>query len=139
MECVVLSNPSYHISDGKIRVRLNSSGDTITHQMMEDYLVYQITSLSTYRVDVWHNSSQIANGNISFINATVNFTTNISDFYSLQIYDFANSQWTSTNCDSGNVLADTPTRWWCNETSDAMNYNSSDRRVRVRIDSTAAC
>jgi hypothetical protein len=137
MECVVLSNPSYYISDGKIRVRLNSSGDTTTHQMMEDYLVYQITKLNTYRVEVWHNSSQIADGNISFINATVNFTTNISDTYSLQIYDWLNSQWTSANCDSGNVLADTPTMWWCNETSNAMNYNSSDRRIRVRIGSAA--
>jgi len=137
MECVVLSNPSYYISGGKIRVRLNSSGDITTHQMMEDYLVYQITSLNTYRIEVWHNSSQIADGNISFINATINFTTNTIDVYSLQIYDFANSQWSSANCDSGSVSADMPTMWWCNETSNPMNYNSSDRKVKIRINSTA--
>jgi hypothetical protein len=137
MECVILSNPSYYISDGKIRVRLNSSGDTTTHQMMEDYLVYKITKLNTYRIEVWHNSSQIADGNISFINATVNFTTNVSDTYSLQIYDWLNSQWSSANCDSGNILAGIPTRWWCNETLNPMNYNSSDRKVKIRINSTA--
>lgn len=90
-----------------------------------------------YRVEGWHNSSQIADGNILSINATINFTTNESDSYSLQIYDFANSQWTSIDCDSGNVLADIPTKWWCNKTSSPMNYNSSDRAIRIRINSTA--
>ena len=89
-----------------------------------------------YRVDAWHNSSQIADGNILSINATINFTTNESDSYSLQIYDFANSQWASIDCDSGNVLADTATQWWCNKTSNPMNYNSSDRIIRIRINST---
>jgi len=89
-----------------------------------------------YKVEVWHNSSQIADGNILSINATVNFTTNVSDYYSLQIYDWLNSQWVSTECNSDNVLADTATQWWCNKTSNPMNYNSSDRIIRIRINST---
>lgn len=90
---------------------------------------------SLYRVQVWHNSSQIDDGNINSINATLNFTTNVSDAYSLQIYDWTSSVW--INCNSGNVLADTATKWWCNMTSNPLNYNSSDRRVRIRINSTA--
>jgi hypothetical protein len=116
------------------------SGNVVDLNILGEGLTYDIPEAqdeSLYRVEVWHNSSQIADGNISFINATLNFTTNISDTYSLQIYDWLNSQWSSANCDSGNVLADTSTMWWCNETSNPMNYNSSDRKVRIRINSSA--
>ena len=92
---------------------------------------------SLYRAEVWHNSSQIADGTILSINTTINFTTDVSASYSLQIYDFANSQWTPSGCDFGDVLADTPTNWWCNITTNPMNYNSSDRVIRIRINSTA--
>ena len=91
---------------------------------------------TSYSVEVWHNSSQITDGVINYINATLNFTTNSSDTYSLQIYDWLSSQWTSSNCDSGSVNANTPTQWWCNMTSNPTNYNSSDRKVRIRINST---
>ena len=93
-------------------------------------------SISDYEIEVWHNSSQIADGNINFINATINFSSTEEDVYSLQIYEWSSSQWISTDCDSGNVLADTPTQWWCNKTTNPMNYNSSDHTVRIRINST---
>ncbi len=109
---------------------LNDLGEGLT------YDVPYAQDESLYRIEVWHNSSQTADGNISFINATVNFTTNISDMYSLQIYDWLNSQWSSANCDSGNVPVGTPTMWWCNETLNPTNYNSSDRVIRIRINST---
>jgi len=109
---------------------LNVLGEDLTYDIPE------AQDESFYRVEIWHNSSQIADGTILSINATINFTTNETDDYSLQIYDFENSQWISTNCDSGSVLADTPTKWWCNKTSSPMNYNSSDRIVRIRINST---
>lgn len=110
---------------------LNVMGEGLTYDISET----QDNGL--YRVEVWHNSSQIADGTILSINTTINFTTNETDYYSLQIYDFANSQWTSSGCDFGNVFADTPTKWWCNITSSPMNYNSSDMVVRIRINSTA--
>ncbi len=113
------------------------SGDYNDLNVLGEGLTYDIPEAlenSKYKVEVWHNSSQIVDGNINSINATINFTTNISDDYSLQIYDWLNSKW--TNCYSGNVLADTPTQWWCNMTTNPMNYNSSDRRVRIRINST---
>jgi hypothetical protein len=138
VQCII-TDPSNFVSqesDGIVYVRLESNSSN-PYQIMEDYLVYKIISDSKYRVEVWHNSSQIADGNISFINVTINFTTNVSDDYSLQIYDWLNSQWYSNNCDSGSVTADAPTMWWCNETSNPINYNSSDRRVRIRINSTA--
>lgn len=90
----------------------------------------------TYRVEVWHNSTQISySGILDSINVTLNFTTNVSDDYSLQIYNFANSHW--TNCSSGNVLANTPTKWWCNENINPTNYISQENKVRIRINSTA--
>ena len=118
-------NPSGNYND------LNVLGEGSTYDIAE------ALDGSLYRVDVWHNSSQIADGSILSINATINFTTNESDYYSLQIYDFESSQWVSTNCDSGNVLADSLIKWWCNETVIPTNYNSSDGRVRIRINSTA--
>jgi len=101
---------------------------------LDDFKI--IGTQQLYGFEAWHNSSQIADGNINFINATINFTSNVSDAYSLQIYDWLNSQWSTTNCDSGAVSANTPTRWWCNVTTNPMNYNSSDRTVRIKINST---
>jgi len=91
-----------------------------------------------YQVEVWHNSTPISySGTLFSINTTINFTTNVSDVYSLQIYDWSSSQWISTGCDSGNVLADTPTKWWCNENINPANYISPENTVRIRINSTA--
>jgi len=117
-----------------------TSGDYNDLNFLGEDLTYDIPEaldVSLYKLDVWHNSSQIADGNILSVNTTINFTTNVSDYYSLQIYDFENLEWVSTDCDFGNVLADTPTKWWCNKTSTPMNFNSSDRRVRIRINTTA--
>jgi len=110
---------------------LNFLGEDLTYDIPE------ALDVSLYRLEVWHNSSQIADGNILSVNATINFTTNVSDYYSLQIYDFENLEWISADCDFGSVSADTPTKWWCNKTSNPMNFNSSDRRVRIKINSTA--
>ncbi|MFH1473651.1 MAG: hypothetical protein ABIE55_02035 [Candidatus Aenigmatarchaeota archaeon] len=109
---------------------LNILGEGLTYNIPEDF------RFGNYLVEIWHNSTQIVDGNINFINVTINFTSNVSDDYSIQIYDWFNSNWVSSDCDSGNVLADTPTRWWCNKTTNPMNYNSSDRVVRIRINST---
>ncbi|MFH0929014.1 MAG: hypothetical protein V1818_01505 [Candidatus Aenigmatarchaeota archaeon] len=109
---------------------LNILGEDLTYDIVEEF------RFGNNFVDVWHNSTQIADGNIDSINATINFTTNVSDDYSLNIYDWFNSIWVSAGCDSGSVLADTPMKWWCNITTDAMNYNSSDRRIRFKINST---
>ncbi|MEM5778334.1 MAG: hypothetical protein QXD43_02475 [Candidatus Aenigmatarchaeota archaeon] len=115
----------------------NPSGDYINLNILGEGLTYDIPealNVLLYKLEVWHNSSQIADGNILSINATINFTTNVSDIYYLQIYDFTNSQW--FDCNFGIVEADTPTQWWCNITTNPMNYNSSDRIVRIRIYST---
>ena len=108
---------------------LNTLGEGLTYDIPE------ALDILLYRVEVWHNSSQIADGNILSINATINFTTNVSDIYSLQIYDFANSQW--LDCNLGNVPENTPTQWWCNITTNPQNYNSSDKIIRIRLYSTA--
>ena len=91
-----------------------------------------------YNLEVWHNSSSISySGSLYSINVTINFTTTETDFYSLNIYDFANLQWASSNCNFGSVLANTPTMWWCNEITNPSNYVSIDELIRIRIISTA--
>ena len=101
-----------------------------------DGLTYDIPELlnGNYYVEIWHNSSQIGEGNLTSINTTINFTTNVSDDYSLQIYNWLSSEW--ENCNSGSISADTPTVLWCNITDNAMNYNSTDMIVRIKINST---
>ncbi len=99
---------------------------------------FEIQETGNYKLEIWHNSTPISYpGTLYSINATINFTTNFSTTYSLQIYDWLNSEWVSTDCDSGNVLADTPTQWWCSESTNPTNYNSSDGVIRIRIISTA--
>ena len=113
------------------------SGDYTDLNVLGEGLTYDVPEAldnGNYKLEVWHNSSQIYDGNINFINATINFTTNISDYYSLQIYDWTNSEW--ENCQSGTVSPLVLTQWWCNITSNPMNYNSSNRKVRIRINST---
>jgi hypothetical protein len=91
----------------------------------------------TYNLEVWHNSSTISyTGTLVSVNATINFTTTETDFYNLHIYDFANSQWVSSECDSGNVLANTPTKWWCVETISPSNYVSLNNLIMIRVIST---
>lgn len=91
-----------------------------------------------YNLEVWYNSSSISyTGSLYSINITITFTTTETDFYELHIYDFANSQWVSSGCDFGNVLANTPTKWWCAETANPSNYVSSNNLIMIRIISTA--
>jgi len=115
------------------------SGDYNDLNFLGEGLTYDIEEQlnGNYRVEVWHNSSEIALGNLNFINVTINFTTNVSDVYSLQIYNWSASEWTSVGCDSGPVSAYTPTQWWCNMTENPTYYNSSDNIVRIRISSTS--
>lgn len=115
------------------------SGDYNNLNVMGEGLTYDIPEAQDgglYRVEAWHNSSQVADGNILSVNATINFTSNISKDYSLQIYDFANSRWTSDGCDSGTISAGVFTEFWCNETFNPTNYNSSDRKIMIRLNST---
>ncbi|OGI11728.1 hypothetical protein A3K64_00345 [Candidatus Micrarchaeota archaeon RBG_16_36_9] len=91
-----------------------------------------------YRAEVWHNSSEINySGILNSVNVTLNFTVTEADFYTLWIYDWQNLQWISAGCDSGNVLANIPTKWWCNETLNPSNYISPENTIRVRIFSVA--
>jgi len=90
---------------------------------------------SIFKVEVWHNSTGILySGVLNSINATIRFMTNESDYYSLQIYDWTNSEW--ENCQSGTVSPLVLTQWWCSRSINPLNYNSSDEKVRIRINST---
>ncbi|MBN2202762.1 MAG: hypothetical protein JW700_01055 [Candidatus Aenigmarchaeota archaeon] len=109
---------------------LNILGEDLTYDIEEEF------KTGSNFVDIWHNSTQIADGSIDSINITINFTSNVSDDYSLNVYDWENSLWVSSGCDFGTVPPNTPTKWWCNITSNAMDFNSSDGRIRFKINST---
>jgi len=137
MECYKATNPSYYFNNDIIRVRLNSSGDITTHQIMEDYLVYQITLPSNYRMGVEHNATGVIwSGNLDNINVSVNFSTNLTSTFSLIIYDFNSGSW-DTSCDNGSPTENIWNMWWCNITTLPENYISSDNKIRIRLNNTA--
>jgi len=112
------------------------SGDFNDLNVLGEGLTYNISEqldVGNYRLEIWHNSTQIALGKINFVNATINFTTNVSDTYDFQIYNWSDSQWVLGGCDSGLVSADSPTRYWCNQTANANHFVSQDGRIRVRM------
>ncbi|NIO44539.1 MAG: hypothetical protein GTN36_03230 [Candidatus Aenigmarchaeota archaeon] len=133
---------SYFDASGEYEIRLECdlrNGNDKNAQTMcwFDEVFLEVSTPFTYRIEILHNSTPISySGTLYSINATLNFTTNVFDTYSLQIYDWQNSQWKSTGCGSGDVQPDIPTQLWCNENIDPLNYNSSDNIVRIRIKST---
>jgi hypothetical protein len=137
MECVITNNSPYYISNGKIIIRLNSSVD-VSHQMMEDYLVYQTTLPSMYRMEVEHNATGISwSGNLNNINISLNFSTNVTSNFNFIIYNFNSGVWDYTACQSGTASAGNWYNWWCNITSNPTYYNSSDGVIRVRLNETS--
>ena len=122
---------------GRTGLSSQSSEHTCQAIMFPSYTTYETGEGGTYNIDVWHNSTPIGfTGEMGSINVTINFTTDTNDYYSLQMYDWQNSVWNSTGCDSGAVAADTPTQWWCNISTNPMYYNSSDGIIRFRINTT---
>jgi hypothetical protein len=139
IECI-LNDPVNFIDNGIIRVRLNSSGDTTIHEMMEDYLVYQITSPSSYRMGVEHNATGVVviPEDLENVNISVNFSVNISSIqFSLIIYDFTNGNWyTGSSCDSGSPNNNEWNMWWCNMTSSPGDYFDNGK-IKIRLNNTA--
>jgi thiamine pyrophosphokinase len=137
IECVKTVNPSNYISpENTIRIRLNSSGDTTTHQMMEDYLVYQITMLPEYRMEVEHNTTGVSwSGTLDSINISINFSTNVSSTsFDFLIYNFNSGGWDS--CYSDLVNANTWYMWWCNKTTSLSDYLPGNV-IRSRLNETS--
>jgi hypothetical protein len=137
MECVITNNSPYYISNGKIIIRLNSSVD-VSHQMMEDYLIYQTTLPSMYRMEVEHNATGISwSGTLNSINVSLNFSTNVSSTFNFTIYNFNSGVWNYAVCQSGTASAGNWYNWWCNITSNPTYYNSSSGVIRVRLNETS--
>lgn len=136
MECVETKPSDYISSDGKIRIRVNSSGSTNTHQMMEDYLSYQITKQNQYRMEVESNVTRASLSGILYgISVSLNFSTNCtnSPAFGISIYNFSSNGWTS--CDSLTPSANLWYARWCNVTLDPSDYLSGGT-IRVRLNET---
>ena len=136
MECIRTTNPSYYISNGRISVRLNSSGGITTHQMMEDYLVYQITTPSAYGIEVEHNATNVNwMGALINISVLLNFSKTSADTstFNFMIYNFNSGGW--ENCDA---FSPPDSNWysrWCNEITSPENYVRGGV-IRVRLNET---
>jgi len=136
MECIFSDNPSYYISNGIIRVRLNSSGYTTTHQMMEDYLAYQITIPTQYRMEVEHNATGVTwSGTLNNINVSLNLSTNFTSTFDLLIYNFNSGNW-DPPCYSFSPAINNWYMIWCNKTLNTDYYLSSGI-ISIRLNETS--
>lgn len=136
MECVFTSNTSYYISNGIIRVRLNSSGDITTHQMMEDYLVYQITTPANYRAEVEHNATTVSySGTLNNISIALNLSTNVTSNFDFLIYNFNSGNW-DLPCYSFSPTINNWNMIWCNKTLNPDYYLSSGI-ISIRLNETS--
>ncbi|MEM5882977.1 MAG: hypothetical protein QXQ77_01915 [Candidatus Aenigmatarchaeota archaeon] len=89
-----------------------------------------------YQLEVEHSTNVNYPGNLEEIDVMINFTSTLDDFYSMSIYDFINSAWDSSPCQSISVSANVYHTIWCNVTKNKENYISSDKEIRVRLNST---
>jgi hypothetical protein len=89
-----------------------------------------------YQASVEHNATVSYLGTLYNINVSVNFTSTVDDTYQLYIYNFTNSGWDSSPCQSQAVTANQYYTKWCNVTDSPTKYISSDNKVRIRINST---
>jgi len=137
MECVIIAKSYEFISDSKIRVRLNSSGGTTTHQMMEDYLIYQVTLPNNYKMEVEHNATGITlSGTLDNISVSVNFSTNStnSPTFDFLIYNFNSGSWET--CDTLNPMVNNWNMRWCNKTANP-GYYLSNGIIMSRLNETS--
>ena len=132
-ECII-NDPINFISENIISIRLNSS-DFVAYQMMEDYLVYQITTLANYRAEVEHNTTGVSySGTLDNITISLNFSTNVTSDFNLAIYNFNSGSW--ENCDNVNPIANIWYMRWCNKTLNPDYYLSSGI-ISIRLNETS--
>jgi len=87
-----------------------------------------------YQLSVEHNTTVSYQGVLQNISFFVNFSSTTNKNYNISIYDFLNNRWTS--CQNITALANVWYSAWCNISSNVNNYVSSDKKIRVRINST---
>ena len=112
------------------------SGEGVRIDFVEVRVAYT-TTIYTYSLSVEHNTTISYPGVLNSINVSINFTSTASKIFNMSIYDFANSLWDSSPCQSISVNANNYYTIWCNVTTNPTNYVSSDNKVRVRLNSTA--
>jgi hypothetical protein len=120
-----------------IRIALwHNEADDANQDIFDDYAYVNITySETTYRAEVWHNSTAVSySGTLNSVNVTLNFTTTQTDNYNMSIFNFSSGNW--IGCASGSVTANTPTRWWCNMTNTPSDFISAQNTVRISINAT---
>ncbi|MEM7819075.1 MAG: sialidase family protein [Candidatus Aenigmatarchaeota archaeon] len=91
---------------------------------------------SFYQLSVEHNSTITYPGTLQSISVLINFTSTVDDVYNMSIYDFVNSVWDSSPCENISVSANVYNTIWCNVTINPENYISSNKEIRVRLNST---
>ena len=104
--------------------------------MMEDYLVYQITTPSEYRIEVEHNATGVSwLGTLINISVLLNFSKTSVDnpTFNFMIYNFNSSSWES--CDAFTPPDNNWYSRWCNEIINPENYVGGGV-IMVRLNET---
>lgn len=96
----------------------------------------QVDSSNNYSAEIEHNATVSYPNNLNNINVSVNFTSNVSSIFNLTLYNFSAGAWDYSVCQNGATIANTWYNWWCNVTTNPMNYNSSVGVVRLRLNET---
>jgi hypothetical protein len=89
-----------------------------------------------YRAEIEHNATVSYSGSLYNISVTANFTNNVTSTYNMTIYNFATGSWDYSVCNNGQVTANNWYSWSCNVTGNPYNYNSSDGKIRIRLNET---
>jgi len=113
------------------------SGAASDRGFLDDFKIIGASPL--YRAEIEHNATGVTwSGILNSINVSVNFTTNVTSAFNLTIYNFNSGTWNYTPCNGGQVTANNWNNWWCNVTSNPSYYNSTDGKIRVRLNGTVA-
>ncbi|MEM5793749.1 MAG: hypothetical protein QXS48_04235 [Candidatus Aenigmatarchaeota archaeon] len=126
------------LNDTNFRVRIRSVKVGAMQPIYVDYLPINITySLPPkYQLEVWHDSLPISyEGILTSISIILNFTSTETKYYDFEAYNWVSSSWVKEGCDSGLVFANSSTIWYCNFSSNVMNFISPSGGIRVRLKS----
>ncbi|MGC8812368.1 MAG: hypothetical protein ACP5O8_02160 [Candidatus Aenigmatarchaeota archaeon] len=129
---------SAKLNDTNFRVGIRGIKEGGQLEVFVDYLPVNITYLipAKYQLEVWHDSLPVSyTGILNSISIILNFTSTETKNFSFEAFNWISNSWVQEGCDSGLVAANSPTIWYCNFSSNAINFISPLNKIRVRLKS----
>jgi len=131
---------SKNITGNVTAILLIATGSTSATNLLVNHTTITVNYITSptpfYGMEVEHNTTLSYSGEL--INMTVNMTflSNVTSTFNMTIFNFATGTWDYSKCSNGTVIANAWNSWTCNVTSNALNYNSSDNEVKVRLNNS---